>query len=143
MKKTSKLKICDWSLLFLTIIALVSGIQLEATHSRGLMWVWLHIILCSVFMAAIVWHLYLHFRWQSWLTRLRSQKSLVTRWLAVFWALTFITAIASCIHWLVTQTHAPIGGFHGKAGFVFIALAIVHTVGRIKFFKNVNQRKTE
>ncbi len=45
MKKITKLKICNWSLLALTIAILISGIQLEATHSIGLTSVWIHILI--------------------------------------------------------------------------------------------------
>lgn len=135
MKKATRLKTCNYTLLFLTIASLASSIQLEATHSEGICPVWLHIAVCLAFTIAVVWHLYLHFRWKDWIGRLRSQKSPVTRWLAIFGLLTFITAVVAFIHWGITYTHSPIGGVHGKLGFAFLALSIGHTVKRIKFFK--------
>lgn len=134
MKKSTQFRICNWSLLGLTLVALASGIQLEATHSQGLAWVWLHIVVCSLFTGAVIWHLALHFKWSGWFSKLRSQKSPVTRWMAVFGGLTLVTAIITTVHWLVTAIHSPIGGLHGKLGFIFMALAIGHTVGRIKFY---------
>ncbi len=135
MKKLTKLKICDWSLLAITVVMLLSSIQLEATHCEGVGWVIAHIMLGMVFMGGIVWHLYLHFQWKSWLKRLRSQKSPVTRWLAVFGLLTLLTAIVAMVHWLTVAIHSPVGGVHGKLGFIFIALVIGHTVKMLKFFR--------
>lgn len=53
MKKITKLKICNWSLLALTIAILISGIQLEATHSIGLTSVWIHILIAIYWYACI------------------------------------------------------------------------------------------
>lgn len=135
MKKAIRLKICNYTLLFLTIAASASSIQLEATHSEGICPVWLHIAVCLAFMIAVIWHLYLHFKWNAWIKRLRSQKSHVTKWLAIFGLLTFITAVVAFIHWGTKYAHSPIGGVHGKLGFAFLALSIGHTVKHIKFFK--------
>lgn len=122
-------------LVFATAFILASSIQLEATDSRSIVWILIHMIVGSLFFTNIVWHLHLHFEWKSWIQRLRKQKSPVTRWLAVFALLTLISALVALFHWIGTYTHSPIGGIHGKIGFVFIALAIGHTVKRIKFFK--------
>lgn len=136
MIKAKKLKICDWLLLVATVVMLVSSIQLEATGSRAAIWVCLHIIIGCLFFASIIWHLYLHFGWKSWLRKFRKQKSFITRWLAVFGLLTLISAIVASAHWIGSWTHSSLGGVHGKIGFIFIAIAIGHTVKRIKFFKS-------
>lgn len=143
MTKVKKLRLCDWLLVLTTVLILASSIQLEATGSRGLLWVWIHVIIGCLFFANIVWHLYLHFGWKSWVQRLRKQKSPVTRWLAVFALLTLISALVALFHWIGTYTHSPIGGIHGKIGFVFIALVIGHTVKRIKFFKRRKPTRNE
>ena len=135
MSEVKKLRLCDWVLVFATTFILASGIQLEATDSRSIVWVWIHVIIGCLFFANIIWHLYLHFGWESWIQRLRKQKSPVTRWLAIFALLTMISAFVTLFHWAGSYTHSPIGGIHGKIGFVFLALAIGHTVKRIKFFK--------
>lgn len=83
MTKADKLGLCDWMLVFSTAIAMASSMQLEATGSRDVLWVWLHVVVGCLFFANIVWHLYLHFGWRSWIQRLRKQKSRVTRWLAI------------------------------------------------------------
>lgn len=136
MTKAKKLKICDWLLLVSTVVMLASSIQLEATGSRAVIWVWLHIIIGCLFFANIIWHLYLHFGWKSWLQKFRKQKSLITRWLAVFALLTIISAIVASAHWIGSWAHSPLGGVHGKIGFIFIVIAIGHTVKRINFFKS-------
>lgn len=105
MSKAEKLRLCNWMLVFATALILISGIQLEATDSRGLLWVWIHVIIGCLFFTNIVWHLYLHFGWKSWIKRLRKQKSPVTRWLAVFALLTLISAISLSYIGLV---HIPI-----------------------------------
>ena len=136
MKKAEKLRLCDWMLVFATAFILASGIQLEVTDSRNIKWVLTHVIIGFLFFANIVWHLYLHFGWKSWVQRLRKQKSPVTRWLAVFALLTIISAFVALFHWVGSYTHSPIGGIHGKIGFVFLILVIGHTAKRIKFFKS-------
>ncbi len=136
MKKAKRLKICDWSLLIAMILMLASGIQLEATSSRGILFVCLHIIIGCCFFADIVWHLHLHFGWKSWIKKFSKQKSSITRWLVIFALLTIISAVVAAFHWFNSYTHSSVGGVHGKIGFIFLALAIVHTVIRIKFFKN-------
>lgn len=136
MTKAKKLKICDWLLLVATVVMLASSIQLEATGNCAVIWVWLHIIIGCLFFASIIWHLYLHFGWKSWIQKLRKQKSPATRWLAFFALLTIISALIAIFHWFGSYIHSPIGGLHGKIGFIFIAIAIGHTVKRIKFFKN-------
>lgn len=134
MKKITKLRICDWQLLVITILMLASGIQQESWW-LGMGFVWVHIVLGIVFFLLIGWHLQLHFQWKNWFVRLKKQKSPVTKWLAGFGVLTLLTAIVSTIHVLNTLEHTTLGGVHGKFGFVFIVLAIGHTVKRIKFYK--------
>ena len=114
MKKIIKLKICNWLLLFLTVAILVSGIQLEATHSSGVVSVWLHIAIGLLFMALAAYHIFLHFGYFNWFSKIRKQKSQVTRilwWVAL---VTLISGVAAMIHWTTTFTHATIGGVHGK-----------------------------
>lgn len=135
MKKILKLKICDWCLLFLSIAILISGIQLEATGSSGLISVCVHILIGVLFACLVMYHLYLHFGYSNWFSKIQKQKSLLTRilwWVAL---ITFITGMTASVHWFATFTHAPIGGIHGKLGFLMILLSAVHVIGRIKFFK--------
>ena len=136
MKKITKLKICNWSLLAFTIAILISGIQLEATHSIGLTSVWIHILIGVLFIGMAGYHVYLHFGKSNWFSKFRKQKSQVTRvlwWIAL---VTLISGIVAMIHWVTTFSHAPIGGVHGKLGFLMIILSFGHITKRIKFFKN-------
>ena len=141
MKKITKLKICNWSLLALTIAILISGIQLEATHSIGLTSVWIHILIGVLFMGMVAYHVYLHFGKSNWFLKFRKQKSQVTRilwWVAL---VTLVTGVAAMIHWATTFTHSSIGGVHGKLGFLMIILSIGHITKRIKFFKRKKKKE--
>lgn len=133
MSKILRLRRCDWGLLALTLLTLASGIQLEGWW-LGMGWIWAHIAIGSVYMALVIWHLWLHFGRRGWIGCLRRQKSAVTKWLAVFCLLTLVTALMATVHMLVTWHHAAIGGWHGKIGFVFIALATAHAAGRFRFY---------
>lgn len=135
MNKAQKIKICDWALLAVTPIILVSSIWLEATGSRGIVAVWLHIILGIIFFTLIGWHFYLHLGKLGWIARFKSLKSRVTKILTILAMLTLLTSIIATVHWLVSFTHSGIGGWHGKIGFLMLAIAIGHTTKRFKFFK--------
>ncbi len=135
VKKIVKLKICNWTLLVLTIAILISGIQLEATQSSGIVAVWIHIVIGVLFMALVGYHIFLHFGERNWFSLFAKQKSPVTRILWWLSLLTLITGIIAVIHWLATFTHSIIGGIHGKLGFLMIIFSIGHICKRIKFFK--------
>lgn len=135
MTKARKLKICNWSLLVSAILILVSSIQLEATGSRGEISVWIHIILALVFTFLAGWHIWLHFGWSDWFVRFHKIRKPVTRILWYLLLLTVILGVAATIMWIGSQTHSPLGGVHGKVGFLMILVAIGHTVKRIKFFR--------
>ena len=134
MTKVQKLKRCNWALAVLLPIVLASSIQLEATSSGGRLPVILHLIVTVPFMCLIIWHIYLHFQWKKWLTRF-SKLKVPTRILWWLYALTFLSGLATFIHWLITQAHGPLGGIHGKIGFLMIAFAIGHVIKRNKYFR--------
>ena len=134
MTKAQKIKICDWTLAILLPIVLVSSIQLEATSSSGIFPVIFHTIVALPFMCLVVWHIFLHFQWEKWLTKF-SKLKVPTRILWWLYILTFISGIATFLHWLIENGHSALGGVHGKIGFLMIAFAIGHTIKRIKFFK--------
>lgn len=135
MTKTQRLKCCDAVLALSGLTALASSIYLEATDSRGITPIWLHIVACMIFMSLVLWHIYLHFKWQGWIFKFKKLKRPVTRILAIAWCLTLITGVAAWCHWLVHFSHSGLGGWHGKIGFVFMAIAIAHGIKRIRFFK--------
>lgn len=132
MNKLSKMRICDLTLIGLTVVTLASSIQLEITHCGSACWVWVHVIAVTAFILLIGWHLYLHFQNRNWVKMIYAQRSPVTRWLAVFCVLTVISAIIALIHWVCSDSHSTIGGIHGKIGLGFIAFCIGHTIKRIK-----------
>lgn len=141
MKKIKKLKICNWSLIFFTVAILISGIQLEATHSAGLSSVWIHIVIGLLFMGMVSTHIYLHFGKSNWFSKFHRLPSQVTRILWWVSLLTLLTGIIAMIHWIGTFSHAAIGGVHGKLGFLMVAVSIGHIIKRIKFFKNTKPYK--
>lgn len=136
MKKIEKLKICDWCLLIMTLAMLVSGVQLEATDSRGATSVWIHIAVGILFFTLVAYHIFLHFGKSNWFSKFSKQKNQYTRVLWWVSLLTFISAVIAFVHWATSFTHSPIGGVHGKIGFVMIILAVGHICKRIKFFKS-------
>lgn len=134
MKKITRTKICNWTLAALLPLVLASSIQLEVTASTGLWPILIHVFVATVFMSFIVWHIYLHFKWQKWIFKF-SKLKVATRILWWLYVITLFTGVATLIHWEVTQSHGPLGGIHGKIGFIMLAFAIGHTCLRIRFFK--------
>ena len=135
MKKIVKIRICDWGLLVLTVAVLASGVQLEATDSRSLTTVWVHVAIGLAFVAAVAWHVFLHFGRNNWFARFRKLKSQATRVLWWAYLALVLSGIVACAHRLITFAHSPIGGVHGKVGFLMLVLAIGHIAKRIKFFR--------
>lgn len=135
MTKLKKLRICNWCLLVLTAAILASGIQLEATHCNSPAFVYIHIITGCTFTLLAAWHIALHFGKSNWFARIGKQKDLTTK--ILWWPslAMLLTGIASTGHWIARSTHAPIGGIHGKIGFLMILLSIIHIARRIRFFK--------
>lgn len=135
MKKITKLRLADSLLLVITVLILISGIQLEILHGAGRLWVILHIIAGLLFFGFIGWHIYLHYGWKNWFKRFQDQKNVVTKILWWIGIITFVSGVIAIIHWAGGLGHSPIGGIHGKFGFLMIVFAIGHIIKRIKFFK--------
>ena len=135
MKKPKKLKICNWSLILLTLAILSSGIYLEATDSSGVSAVWIHIGLGTLFFIFAAYHIYLHFGKSNWFTKFHKLKNQFTRVLWWVSLAALVSGIIACIHWIIAFSHSPLGGIHGKIGFLMVALLICHIGKRIKFFK--------
>lgn len=131
-KHNEKLRICNRTLAVTTMAVLLSSIQLEATGGSSASLVWLHIAVCSLMTALATRHIYLHFKWVKWESRLFGSRNRMIRWLTISGALTILTGIAATVQWLVTGIHSGIGALHGKIGFVFILLAILHTIKRFR-----------
>ena len=135
MKKLTKLKICNWSLLPLTAAILASGIWLEVTACSGIFAVGLHIALGLLFTVMIAVHLFLHFGRSNWFVRFSKFKKPAIRILWWTALATLITGLAASVRWFISPVHTPLGGIHGKIGFLMILLTIAHTARRLPFFK--------
>lgn len=133
MTKSLKLRLCAWTLVALTLVMLASSIQLEIISGAIPAWVIFHILVGAVFFALIGWHLQLHYQWRNWLRLLWRQKSANTKWLTAIGLLTLLTAIIAIGGWIASLEHSKIGAVHGKLGFLFIALALWHTIRRRHF----------
>lgn len=128
MKK--KLLWCDWALVVVGLLMLASGIQLEVLAGAEAWAVWAHVVVGVLFSFLVCWHVWLHFRWSNWFARFQKLKKPVTRILWYLFLLTFLLGLAAFIHWLNGGGHSPLGGIHGKVGFVMIAVAAGHTLKR-------------
>lgn len=133
LTKKNRLRICDTALLAVTVLALASSIQLEATGSSVSTWVWVHIAVCTAFIALICRHIYLHFKW-NW-RRLFSPKKVIIKALSVLGLLVVLSASVAAVHWIATENHSGIGGIHGKLGFLFLIIATAHIVRHRKFYR--------
>lgn len=121
-----KLKICDRGLLLMLVVMSASAIQLESTGSSGILWVIIHMILGAIFIALIVWHIFLHFRWCGWGRKLLLSAKPLTKWLTIFGLFLAVSSLVVGTHWYETLSHSGIGGLHGKIGFVFVVIVSVH-----------------
>lgn len=137
INKQQKLKVCDWILLIVTVLILLSSIQLEIIAGSSITWVWMHIIVGTMFFVLIGWHLQLHFQWRNWFLLLCKQKLKNTKWLTIIGILTIITAVMSTIGWIISPDHSKIGAVHGKFGFLFVVLVLWHIFHRLKFYRNI------
>ena len=135
MNTAKKLKICNRLFGLTLILMLASGIQLEATAGRYAWSVWVHIALGIILSVLSICHIYLHYRFSNWFVRFAKNRNKVTRVLWWVFLLTAVSGIAATVQWLVENGHSPIGGVHGKIGFVMIIVAIIHAV------KHIRQRK--
>lgn len=135
MTKPEKIRLCDRTLIVMSVLSLASAIQLEASGSQSVTAVWIHAAVNLTLSIIIIMHIYLHFGWKSWIERFRKLKSRPTKWLAIIALLTFVSGFAAFIHWTATYKHSPFGGVHGKIGFLFLIFATWHTIKRLKFLK--------
>lgn len=128
MKTATKLKLCNRWLGGIIFVILLSGIQLETTSS-GYVWsVWIHIILGIALTILALYHIYLHYKFTNWFSRFARNRNKATRILWWIFLLSMASGIAATVHWLTAGTHSPLGGIHGKIGFLMVAAAIVHAM---------------
>lgn len=132
MKK--KLKICNIALLALSVLMLVSAIQLEVTGGRSVAFVWLHIVSGILFASNIGWHIQLHYRWRNWLKMLW-KRTAVIKWLTATGILTLLSGLWATGEWFVMQHHSYVGAVHGKIGFLMMVFVVIHIIRKIKFYR--------
>ena len=140
MEKKTQSGICNWSLLVLATLILVSGIQMEASFGADFLgisfpvYMVFHVLVALLMTAAVIWHIWLHFSWKEWVKRFSSLKRTDTKILAVMSALALVSGIAALLVLLFNgMQHNGVGGVHGKIGFGFVALGIYHIIRRIRF----------
>lgn len=123
--KKKQLKICNWSLILLSVWMLASALQLEITGGESVAWVWIHIMIGIAITAFAIWHLALHYhtRWSRLFTRQTRPK---VKFMTLFLALSAITGIIATAQWMSECCHTHLGAIHGKLGFIFLLLAITH-----------------
>lgn len=132
MTVQEKLKVCNKWLKVILLLILASGIQLEATSGRYAWSVWVHIVLGLILTGLSIYHIYLHYKNSNWFTRFAKNRNKVTRVLWWVFLLTAVSGIAATLQWLMEGGHSPIGGVHGKIGFLMVIVAIIHAVRHIR-----------
>jgi len=135
MTKAGKLKACNRVLSVLALAMLVSGLQLEITSSRGILSVWIHVVVATIFLSGIATHIYLHFGWTKWRSKFGKARHVLTRILFWLFLVTVLSSVVTFVHWLATFTHTPIGGLHGKIALLTLCCALAHAFSRRKFIR--------
>lgn len=137
----NKLKICNISLLAITPAVLATSIILEASHGApvfGLkfnLWVIIHLITVLAMTGLVCWHLRMNWgKISGWAKKFTGKASGASKALAILITFTALTGLAAIPQWLI-HGHSTTGGIHGKIGFIFILIAIVHTIRHRKWFK--------
>lgn len=141
MNNNSGLKQCNRVLLVTTLLILASSLQLEINSHAPVLWVWIHIVTGILFLSLICRHIYLHFRWNNWIMRLIRKRRGVVRWMTVSGLLLILSACIATIHWTATTAHTVVGAIHGKIGFIFILLTIIHIIRYRRFFIRQSRHK--
>lgn len=135
MNKIKKLKISNWTLLIIYILTLVSSLQLETAGNASRLWVILHLIVATSFLAVIVWHIYLHFRWDNWRRLLKGKKKGILKWMSIFCLLVILSAVIATIDWYIKGVHTGPGAIHGKIGFIFLIAVVIHLIKHSGFYR--------
>ena len=126
----NKLKICNISLLAITPAVLATSIILEASHGQSVLglkfnfWVIIHLVAVLAMTGLVCWHLRMNWgKISGWAKKISGKASGASKALAILIAFTALTGLASVQQWLI-HGHSPIGGVHGKIGFLFILIAV-------------------
>lgn len=142
----NKLKICNISLLAITPAVLATSIILEASHGESVLglkfnfWVIIHLVAVLAMTGLVCWHLRMNWgKISGWAKKFTGKASGASKALAILIAFTALTGLASIPQWLI-HGHSPIGGVHGKIGFLFILIAIIHTIRHRKWFNGTKNK---
>lgn len=130
-------------LVIITCLLIINSILLECLHGATFLgigsvgWVWMHVVLASIWAASIFYHLYLHWgnirHWFGKMVHPGNKLTMLLAWLSLILLLTGIAATV-CVGYGVG--HTPIGGIHGKIGLFVMVLMVFHLSKRWKWFKN-------
>lgn len=145
--KKKHLLVCNKSLLLLMPLVIASSILQECLHGNAfcgldnVVWTWLHVIVCFVFVMLIVWHVQLNWGgadcWdvRVWYSRFRKHHSKGFKITTVICLLTAITGLIAVPVWLL-HGHSGFGGWHGKIGFLCLIMTLIHVIHHWKWYKN-------
>lgn len=127
-------------LLVLLLPALVSSLLQELLRGANLHCLTnstltiIHLIVCVPMLLFVGVHLWANCgKITQWFAKIRRQKW-QTQLLFWFSVLTFVSGIAATVVYFL-HGHTPVGGIHGKLGFVALALMLWHTYRRLKWYK--------
>ena len=142
----NKLKICNISLLAITPAVLATSIILEASHGQSVLglkfnfWVIIHLVAVLAMTGLVCWHLGMNWgKISGWAKKFTGKASGASKALAILIAVTALTGLSAIPQWLIHR-HSPIGGVHDKIGFLFILIAISHTIRHRKWFKGTKNK---
>lgn len=139
MKKRYLYKI-NVLLLVMLVPALVSSLLQEFLGGADMHYVTnnmltiIHLIVCVPMLLFVGVHLWANCgKITQWFAKIRRQKAQI-QWLFWLSVLTFVSGVAAMVVYF-SHGHTPVGGIHGKLGFVALALMIWHTYRRLKWYK--------
>lgn len=142
----NKLKICNISLLAITPAVLATSIILEASHGAALLgmsfnvWVILHLIAVLAMTGLVCWHMRMNWgKISGWAKKFTGKASGASKALAILIELTVLTGFFAIPQWLI-YGHSTVGGIHGKIGFLFILVCLIHTIRHRKWFKGTKDK---
>ena len=137
----NKRRICNISLLAIIPAVLATLIILEASQGAEVLglkfnvWVIIHLVTVLAMIGLVCWHLRMNWgRISGWAKKSTSKASSASKTLAILISLTVLTGLAAIPQWLI-HGHSTIGGVHGKIGFLFILVSLIHTIRHRKWFK--------
>lgn len=140
--KKNRLTFVNIFLVVIFILSAASSVILESLGGRessavsNSILVIMHITLTLTLFGMAYEHIRLHFGpVGKWPERLRKTKR-QNRWLLSLALVTLATGIVAIATYF-THGHTPLGGIHGKIGFIASILMLFHLIHRRKWFKTL------